>query len=44
MKTSVVTSAVLHCLVLTWAMVSLSAPESFKVEDFEAMPVDLVRV
>ncbi|EJB05659.1 hypothetical protein FHX14_002980 [Rhizobium sp. BK619] len=44
MKTSVVTSAVLHCLVLTWAMVSLSAPESFKVEDFEAMPVDLVPV
>jgi hypothetical protein len=25
-------------------MVSLSAPESFKVEDFEAMPVDLVPV
>ncbi len=44
MKTSVVTSAVLHGLVLTWALVSLSAPESFKVEDFEAMPVDLVPV
>ncbi|WP_427144990.1 hypothetical protein [Rhizobium pisi] len=44
MKASVVTSAVLHCLVLTWAMVSLSAPESFKVEDFEAMPVDIVPV
>jgi hypothetical protein len=34
----------LHGLVLTWAMVSLGAPESFKVEDFEAMPVDLVPV
>ncbi|TAY18490.1 hypothetical protein ELH91_17725 [Rhizobium leguminosarum] len=44
MKASVITSAVLHGLVLTWAMVSLSAPESFKVEDFEAMPVDLVPV
>ncbi|MBX5011480.1 hypothetical protein HJB52_14860 [Rhizobium lentis] len=44
MKASVVTSAVLHGLVLTWAMVSLGAPESFKVEDFEAMPVDLVPV
>jgi hypothetical protein len=44
MKTSVVTSAVLHGLVLTWALVSLSAPESFKVEDYEAMPVDLVPV
>lgn len=44
MKTSVVTSAVLHGLVLTWALVSLGAPESFKVEDFEAMPVDLVPV
>lgn len=44
MKASVVTSAVLHGLVLTWALVSLSAPESFKVEDFEAMPVDLVPV
>ncbi|NKL35054.1 hypothetical protein GFL49_14845 [Rhizobium leguminosarum bv. viciae] len=44
MKASVITSAVLHGLVLTWAMVSLGAPESFKVEDFEAMPVDLVPV
>ncbi|WP_416064615.1 hypothetical protein ACK9YZ_17090 [Rhizobium sp. ZK1] len=44
MKTSIVTSAVLHGLVLTWALVSLGAPESFKVEDFEAMPVDLVPV
>lgn len=34
MKASVITSAVLHGLVLTWAMVSLGAPESFKVEDF----------
>jgi hypothetical protein len=44
MKASVVTSAVLHGLVLTWALVTIVAPESFKVEDFEAMPVDLVPV
>ncbi|WP_454851369.1 hypothetical protein [Rhizobium binxianense] len=44
MKASVVTSAVLHGLVLTWALVTIGAPESFKVEDFEAMPVDLVPV
>ncbi|TCL69815.1 hypothetical protein [Rhizobium sp. BK251] len=44
MKASVVTSVVLHGMVLTWALVSIGTPESFKVEDFEAMPVDLVPV
>ncbi|NLS05580.1 hypothetical protein HGP14_19720 [Rhizobium sp. P32RR-XVIII] len=44
MKASVVTSAVLHGLVLTWALVTIGTPESFKVDDFEAMPVDLVPV
>ncbi|MEZ2132113.1 MULTISPECIES: hypothetical protein [unclassified Sinorhizobium] len=42
MRSSVVTSAVLHGLVLTWALVTIGAPESFKVEDTEAMPVDIV--
>jgi hypothetical protein len=44
MKTSVVTSAVLHGLVLAAALVSIGSPEHFKVDDFEAMPVDLVPV
>ena len=44
MKASIVTSAVLHCALLAWALVSIGSPEQFKVEDFEAMPVDLVPV
>ena len=44
MKTSVVTSAVLHGLVLAAALVTIGSPEHFKVDDFEAMPVDLVPV
>jgi hypothetical protein len=44
MRASVVTSAVLHGLVLAWALVTIGAPDSFKVDDFEAMPVDLVPV
>ena len=44
MKSSVVTSAIMHGLLLGVALVSIGSPESFKVEDFEAMPVDLVPV
>ncbi|KQV66062.1 hypothetical protein [Rhizobium sp. Root1220] len=44
MKASIVTSAALHCALLTWALISIGSPEQFKVEDFEAMPVDLVPV
>jgi hypothetical protein len=44
MKASIVTSAVLHCALLAWALISIGSPEQFKVEDFEAMPVDLVPV
>ncbi|QRM56587.1 hypothetical protein [Sinorhizobium sp. BG8] len=44
MKGSLVTSAVLHALVLTWALVSLGSPESFDVADIEAMPVDIVPI
>lgn len=44
MKTSLVTSAVLHALVLTWALVSLGSPEKFEVSNLEAMPVDIVPI
>ncbi len=44
MKTSLVTSAVLHALVLTWALVSLGSPADFEVADVEAMPVDMVPI
>jgi len=44
MKASIVTSAALHCALLAWALISIGSPEQFKVEDFEAMPVDLVPV
>ncbi|MFC3074361.1 TonB C-terminal domain-containing protein [Shinella pollutisoli] len=44
MKGSLATSAALHALVLTWALVSLGAPESFDVADVEALPVDIVSI
>ncbi|MDM9625944.1 hypothetical protein QTL95_08555 [Rhizobium sp. S152] len=44
MKASIVSSAALHCALLAWALISIGSPEQFKVEDFEAMPVDLVPV
>lgn len=44
MKGSLATSAVLHAVVLTMALVSLGAPESFDVADVEAMPVDIVPI
>ncbi|MDQ0321765.1 TolA protein [Pararhizobium capsulatum DSM 1112] len=44
MKTSLVTSAVLHALVLIWALVSLGSPPDFQVADVEAMPVDMVPI
>ena len=44
MKASLATSAVLHTLVLTWALVSLGSPESFDVADVEALPVDIVSI
>ena len=44
MKGSLATSAVLHTLVLTWALVSLGSPESFDVADVEALPVDIVSI
>lgn len=44
MKGSLGTSLVLHVAVLTWALVSLSAPEPLNVADSEALPVELVPV
>ena len=44
MRTSVITSTILHCVVLAWAMLSISAPASFEVADVEALPVDIVPV
>ncbi|WP_425417231.1 cell envelope integrity protein TolA [Oricola indica] len=42
MRVGLVTSGVLHVVVLTWGMLSLSAPESFEVDDVESLPVELV--
>lgn len=44
MKGSLATSAALHVLVLTLALVSIGSPESFDVADVEAMPVDIVPI
>lgn len=44
MKGSLATSAVIHTLVLAWALVSLGSPESFDVADVEALPVDIVSI
>lgn len=44
MKGSLVTSAILHTLVLVGALVSISAPKSFDVADVEALPVDIVPI
>jgi outer membrane biosynthesis protein TonB len=44
MRGSLISSAVLHVLALTWALVSISAPESFDVADVEALPVDIVPI
>lgn len=39
-----VTSGILHAVVLTWGMLSLSAPDSFDVPDVESLPVELVSI
>lgn len=44
MRASLISSAVLHVLALTFALVSISAPESFDVADVEALPVDIVPI
>jgi hypothetical protein len=42
MRGSVATSAVLHCLVLVCALVTIGAPRALDTPESEAMPVDLV--
>src|ERR1700712_4853017 len=42
MKGNIVTSAVLHCLVLACALLTIGAPASLETPESEAMPVDLV--
>jgi len=44
MKTSLVTSAALHALVLFWALFSWGGPHTMEVADVEALPVDIVPV
>lgn len=44
MKTSLVTSAVLHALILAWALFSWGGPKTMEVADVEALPVDIVPV
>ena len=44
MRASLISSAVLHGLALAFALVSISAPESFDVADVEALPVDIVPI
>jgi len=42
MKASIVTSAVVHGLVLVWALVTIGAPKSFEVTPDESTPVEIV--
>jgi outer membrane biosynthesis protein TonB len=42
MRVGLVTSSLLHAVVLGWGMLTLSAPESFEVDDVESLPVELV--
>lgn len=44
MKKSLGTSLVAHTLLLSWALISISAPASFEVAPVEALPVDIVPV
>ncbi|MEL6435844.1 MAG: cell envelope integrity protein TolA [Pseudomonadota bacterium] len=44
MRVGLVTSSTLHALLLGWGLVTLSAPESFDVEDVAALPIDLVSI
>ncbi len=44
MRVGLVTSGILHAAILGWAMLTLSAPDSFDVADVESLPVDLVSI
>jgi TonB family protein len=42
MRVGLVTSGVLHVVVLSWGMIALNAPDSFDVPDVQSLPVELV--
>ena len=42
MRVGLVTSGILHAVILTWGMVALHAPDAFDVPDVESLPVELV--
>ena len=44
LKRSLVASAVLHALLLGWALVKLGSPHEFDMANSEALPVDLVPI
>ncbi|SIQ37586.1 Cell division and transport-associated protein TolA [Rhizobium sp. RU20A] len=44
MKASLITSSVVHAMVLTLALASFGSPEPFEVMDVESLPVDIVPV
>ena len=44
MKAGVVASTILHAVVLTWGLWSLSAPDPLEVSNTESLPVELVSV
>lgn len=44
MRGSLVTSAVLHALVLALALLALGSPAPFEVQDTESLPVDIVPI
>ncbi|MFC0479482.1 cell envelope integrity protein TolA [Gellertiella hungarica] len=44
MKRSLVASAVLHALLLGWALVKLGAPEDFDMANSESLPVEFVPI
>ncbi len=44
MKLGVTTSVIAHSLVLSWGLLTLSAPEPLNVADVEALPVDIIPI
>jgi len=44
MKLGVTLSSAAHVAILSWGLVSLTAPEALKVQDVEALPIDIVPI
>ncbi|MBO6816466.1 MAG: hypothetical protein JJ891_16545 [Rhizobiaceae bacterium] len=44
MKLGFTLSSAAHVVILTWGLVSLTSPEALKVQDVEALPVDIVPI